>query len=63
MPKYKTLAEMYLAGSGLCVMPDGGKFGLWNRKTKAFISADRWTDRKSAENYLAVSVMFSAKAT
>ena len=34
MPKYKTFAEMYIAGNGFCIAADDGKFGIWNIKTK-----------------------------
>lgn len=58
--KYKTLGDMYTANSGLTILPDGNAlFGIWNTKTKSFVNEERWTSRKAAKDYLAVSLMLT----
>jgi hypothetical protein len=58
MPKYKTLAAKVIAGTGLCVSIDApNSWGIWDRKSKSFVSNERWTRRKDAEDFLAVSIM------
>ncbi len=58
MPKYKTLAAKVIAGTGLCVAMDNPfSWGIWDRKTKEFVSKERWMKQKDALDFLAVSIM------
>ena len=60
-PNYRNLAEKFLYDSqtSLVVSFDAktGKYGIWDRETGCFRGSYRWTRRKDALDYLAISVV------
>lgn len=59
IPRYKSLAEKWIAGQGrLSVRMDfAGNWGIWDASAGNFALTDRWTDKKSAQEFLAVSIV------
>jgi hypothetical protein len=59
MKQYKSLSEMWIArDTRFAVSYDTKtfKYGIVEKKTREFVSPNRWVSRKFAEEYLAVAV-------